>query len=167
MIYEHWLKDIREREIPISEPFAMDGALTNEVEIAMYVIRAKDGLNKTSEFASNENLFHLFSLIQNSWSSDGLSNDEFSIQNAVLTTKSSRFNICIDPQQQALTWIKKREANNFLKILSFTDSDFLKQLEMAITFGNAVLFQDIDDYIDPMIHSVLERNIICELTFHY
>lgn len=50
MIYGNWLKDIREREIPISEPFAMDGALTNEVEIAMYVIRVKNCDDRMIEF---------------------------------------------------------------------------------------------------------------------
>lgn len=101
-------------------------------------------------------------IFYSSWSSQGLPNDEFSIQNAILTTKSSRFPICIDPQQQALGWIKKREADNFLKILNFGDADFLKQLEMAITYGNAVLFQDVDDYVDPMVHNVLEKNIVCK-----
>lgn len=101
-------------------------------------------------------------LVSFSWSSQGLPNDDFSIQNAILTTKSSRYPICIDPQQQALNWIKKREADNFIKALSFHDNDFLKQLEMAIVYGNPVLFQDVDDYIDPIVHSVLERNFVCE-----
>lgn len=49
-----------------------------------------------------------------------------------------------------------------MKALSFHDSDFLKQLEMAIIYGNPVLFQDVDDYIDPIVHNVLEQNIVCE-----
>lgn len=85
--------------------------------------------------------------------------DELSIQNGILTTRASRFPLCIDPQQQALAWIKKREASNNLKILNFSDNDFLKQLEMAIMYGNPVLFQDVDDYIDPVIDNVLEKNI--------
>lgn len=82
-----------------------------------------------------------------------------SIQNGILTTRASRFPLCVDPQQQALGWIKKREAQNNLKILTFYDSDFLKQLEMAIKYGSPVLFQDVDDYIDPVIDNVLEKNI--------
>lgn len=92
------------------------------------------------------------------WTSQGLPPDEFSVQNGILTSRASRFPLCIDPQQQALTWIKKREASNGLKVLSFADSDFLKQLEMAIKYGTPVLFQDVDDYIDPVIDNVLERN---------
>lgn len=92
------------------------------------------------------------------WSSEGLPPDELSIQNGILTTRASRFPLCIDPQQQALTWIRRREAHNNLKILSFNDSDFLKHLEMCVKYGTPVLFQDVDDYIDPVIGNLLEKN---------
>lgn len=42
---------------------------------------------------------------------------------------------------------------------SFNDPDFLKQLEMAIKYGNPFLFHDVDEYIDPVIDNVLEKNI--------
>lgn len=42
--------------------------------------------------------------------------DELSVQNGILTTRGSRFPLCIDPQQQALNWIKKKEENNNLKV---------------------------------------------------
>ena len=53
------------------------------------------------------------------WTSEGLPPDELSIQNGILTTAASRFPLCIDPQQQALQWIKKKEANNNLKVSVF------------------------------------------------
>ncbi|XP_029909103.1 dynein heavy chain 10, axonemal [Myripristis murdjan] len=93
------------------------------------------------------------------WGSEGLPPDELSVQNGILTTRASRFPMCIDPQQQALNWIKKKEEKNNLKISSFNDPDFLKQLEMAIKFGFPFLFQDVDEYIDPVIDNVLEKNV--------
>ncbi|KAG9487629.1 hypothetical protein GDO78_007442 [Eleutherodactylus coqui] len=93
------------------------------------------------------------------WGSEGLPPDELSIQNGILTTRASRFPLCIDPQQQALNWIKRKEERNNLKISSFNDPDFLKQLEMAIKYGFPFLFQDVDEYIDPVIDNVLEKNI--------
>ncbi|TPX54389.1 hypothetical protein PhCBS80983_g05954 [Powellomyces hirtus] len=93
------------------------------------------------------------------WSQEGLPADELSIQNGILTTKASRFPLCIDPQQQALNWIKKKEAANNIKISSFNDPDFLKHLEMAVTYGFPFLFEDVDEYIDPVIDNLLEKNI--------
>lgn len=104
---------------------------------------------------------YIFFFIKCRWTSEGLPPDELSVQNGILTMRASRFPLCIDPQQQAIAWIKKREAANNLKILTFSDSDFLKQLEMAIMYGIPVVFQDVDDYIDPVIDNVLEKNIKC------
>lgn len=93
------------------------------------------------------------------WNSDGLPPDELSIQNGILTTKASRFALCIDPQQQALNWILQKENKNKLKIATFNDSDFLRQLELSIRYGIPFLFKDVDEYIDPVINNVLEKNI--------
>lgn len=46
-----------------------------------------------------------------------------------------------------------------MKILSFNDSDFLKHVDMAIKYGSPVLFQDVDDYIDPVMENVMEKNL--------
>ncbi|KAI9351727.1 dynein heavy chain, N-terminal region 1-domain-containing protein [Zopfochytrium polystomum] len=93
------------------------------------------------------------------WAQEGLPADELSIQNGILTTKASRFPLCIDPQQQALSWIRQREASHNLKVSSFNDPDFLKHLEMAVTYGFPFLFEDVDEYIDPVIDNLLEKNI--------
>ncbi|NWI34931.1 DYH10 protein, partial [Sula dactylatra] len=108
--------------------------------------------------------FRLESLLTNEvevsrWVSQGLPPDELSIQNGILTTYASRFPLCIDPQQQALHWIKKKEEKNNLRMASFNDPDFLKQLELAIKHGSPFLLHGVDEYIDPVIESVLEKNI--------
>lgn len=128
MLFDDWLNDIKERNIPITSSIQIDNILCNDVEIS-------------------------------TWLSEGLPPDELSIQNGILTNRASRYPLCIDPQEQALQWIKKREAANNLKILSFNDADFLKQLELSITYGIPVLFEDVDDYIDPVINEILEKDI--------
>ncbi|RMC05733.1 hypothetical protein DUI87_17276 [Hirundo rustica rustica] len=108
--------------------------------------------------------FKLESLLTNEvevsrWVSQGLPPDELSVQNGILTTYSSRFPLCIDPQQQALHWIKKKEEDNNLRMASFNDPDFLKQLEQAIKYGTPFLVHSVDEYIDPVIDNVLEKNV--------
>ena len=128
LLRDVWETDLKKRDIPMSEPFKLEGLLTNDVEISQ-------------------------------WTSEGLPPDELSVQNGILTTQGSRFPLCIDPQQQALNWITKREEKNNLKVCTFNDNDFLKQLELAIKYGFPFLFKDVDEYIDPVIDNVLERNI--------
>jgi len=41
-------------------------------------------------------------------------------------------------------------------------ADYIKRLEMAIKFGQPVLFENIDTELDPMIDPVLEKNIVVE-----
>ena len=64
------------------------------------------------------------------------------------------------PQQQAVAWIKKKEAKSNLKVCTFNDSDFLKHLEIAVNLGFAFLFEGIDEYLDPIIDPVLEKNLV-------
>lgn len=128
MIYDHWLQDVKEKEIPCKDDFTLEILLTNDVEISK-------------------------------WASEGLPGDELSVQNGILTSNASRFPLCIDPQMQAVAWIKQKEADNSLEILSMKSSDYVKLLEMAIQYGKSVLFEAIDEEIDPMIDPVLEKNI--------
>lgn len=96
------------------------------------------------------------------WVSKGLPADDHSVQNGILTTKSSRFPLCIDPQEQAVNWIKQTYEGKALTVKALTESDFMKHLELAIQFGNAFLFENIDEELDPMLDPVLEKNIVKE-----
>jgi len=96
------------------------------------------------------------------WNGEGLPGDDHSIQNGILTTNCSRFPLCIDPQQQAVKWIKRKEADHNITVRNFNDGDFMKHLELAIQFGNPYLFENVDEDLDPMIDPVLERNTIVE-----
>lgn len=59
---------------------------------------------------------HFLTAVSSRWGSQGLPPDELSVQNGILTTRASRFPLCIDPQQQALNWIKRKEEKNNLRV---------------------------------------------------
>lgn len=134
MVYEMWKADVRDRSIPLSDAFRLETLLTSEVEIT-------------------------------NWASEGLPSDELSVQNGILTMRASRWPLCIDPQMQAVNWIKQKEGKNLEgKVKTFNDSDFLKQLELAIQYGLPFLFENLDEYIDPVIDPVLEKTFIGQVT---
>ncbi|OEH75760.1 dynein heavy chain 10 related protein [Cyclospora cayetanensis] len=95
------------------------------------------------------------------WNSEGLPANEMSIQNGILTTMSSRWPLCIDPQLQAVKWIKQREEDRGLVAKAFTD-DYMKYLELAIQYGKPFLFESIETDIDPSIDPVLERSLVIQ-----
>ncbi|KAL0245903.1 hypothetical protein GEMRC1_007120 [Eukaryota sp. GEM-RC1] len=94
------------------------------------------------------------------WNKESLPSDELSIQNGLLSTKGSRWPLCIDPQMQAVSWIKNKEEK--LKIGSFSSPNFIRDLEQAINFGFPFLFENIDEFVDPVINSILERNFFIQ-----
>lgn len=61
---------------------------------------------------------------------------------------------------QAVNWIKEKERNNKLEVTTFNVADYMKKLEMSIQFGHPVLFEAIDEEIDPMLDPVLEKNYV-------
>lgn len=90
------------------------------------------------------------------WSGFGLPTDELSVQNGILVTRSARYPLCIDPQMQAVNWIKKKEAKNGLVTKTFND-EFVKFLELAVVYGKPFLFDNLDEELDPMIDPILEK----------
>eukprot|EP00818_Percolomonas_sp_WS_P004801 CAMPEP_0117449454 /NCGR_PEP_ID=MMETSP0759-20121206/7954_1 /TAXON_ID=63605 /ORGANISM="Percolomonas cosmopolitus, Strain WS" /LENGTH=4456 /DNA_ID=CAMNT_0005241931 /DNA_START=311 /DNA_END=13681 /DNA_ORIENTATION=- len=109
--------------------------------------------------------FHLNNILTSEvqiaqWESEGLPSDEVSVQNGILTDRAHKFPLCIDPQLQAISWIKERERKNDLVIRTFNDADFMRELENAIKFGRPFLFENVDEFIDPMIEPVLDMNLL-------
>jgi len=133
-----WIADVKAREIPSTDPFNLRRLMTTDVQSSQ-------------------------------WVSEGLPTDELSIQNGILVVESTRplgkdlkksakvrFPLCIDPQQQAVNWIKRRYADHGLEVATFSDPDFLKRLEACIQYGKPFLFENVDEFIDPIVDSVLD-----------
>ncbi|KAL0236470.1 hypothetical protein GEMRC1_003052 [Eukaryota sp. GEM-RC1] len=83
-----------------------------------------------------------------SWTIQGLPSDNFSYENGILVTQSSRWPLMIDPQGQAKKWIHEME-----KIV-----DFLKVLESAVTYGTPILLEDVGEELDATLDPLLSKS---------
>nr|P0C6F1.1 RecName: Full=Dynein axonemal heavy chain 2; AltName: Full=Axonemal beta dynein heavy chain 2; AltName: Full=Ciliary dynein heavy chain 2 [Mus musculus]CAI52011.1 dynein, axonemal, heavy chain 2 [Mus musculus] len=93
------------------------------------------------------------------WNIQGLPSDAFSTENGIIVTRGNRWALMIDPQGQALKWIKNMEGNQGLKIIDLQMHDYLRVLEHAIQFGFPVLLQNVQEYLDPTLNPVLNKSV--------
>lgn len=102
-LIEQWVKTCVDKEIPNSGSFSLAKTLGDAVQIQH-------------------------------WCIDGLPSDSFSVENAIITYKTSRWPLYIDPQGQANKWIKSmyKKTEKGIKVLKFSDDNYLKHLEASI-----------------------------------
>jgi dynein heavy chain len=88
-----------------------------------------------------------------------LPNDDFSVENAIINCNTRRWPLFIDPQGQANKWLKLMEKQRGLKILKFTQGNYIKFLEQGIRMGNPCLIENIYEDMDPAIEPLLQKQI--------
>jgi len=89
------------------------------------------------------------------WNIQGLPSDDFSIDNSVLISQTSRWPLFIDPQGQAARWIKNKEHDNGIAVIKVTDIYLIKTLEKAIQVGTSVILEGIKEELDPALDPLL------------
>ncbi|XQJ27193.1 dynein heavy chain, putative [Leishmania guyanensis] len=94
------------------------------------------------------------------WHQAGLPGDEFSKENGAVVVFGPRYPLMIDPQQQAIKWVKRMERDNGLKVIDPKQQDFQKTVEYAIQFGCPLLLQDVLEEIDPLLDPIVSRSFI-------
>lgn len=95
-----------------------------------------------------------------SWGLYGLPTDSYSINNAIIVTNARRYSLMIDPQGQANKWIKSLERDNNVQVIKQIDDNYMDVLEGALIQGLPVLLENVGSFLDPGLHSILERNVL-------
>jgi dynein heavy chain len=93
------------------------------------------------------------------WNSEGLPKDELSVQNGILVTGASRVPLLIDPQAQAITWIKKRCGDSMISS-SVSDKGIKDKTKRAMSYGMKIMIEGVNKDLDPIFDNCLERNLI-------
>jgi len=96
------------------------------------------------------------------WNLQGLPTDPLSIQNGILVTQAARFPLLIDPQGQAITWIKNREKSNMplFGVTLMNNPQLKDQLEFCMQEGRSLVVAGVEQDIDPLLDPVLEKQVI-------
>lgn len=76
-----------------------------------------------------------------------------------MVTRSSRYPLMIDPQSQAISWIKRREPELEEKdcIYKLTHPSLKDALRIPLGEGYPVLIESVENEVDPMLDPVLEK----------
>lgn len=92
------------------------------------------------------------------WAKVGQSMEIHQVQNCTLLMKGSKFPLVIDPQQQALRWIKRYyKTSNNLCVKSIFEGDYIKHLAIALEYGNPMVIENVNENLDTAINNILSQ----------
>ena len=93
------------------------------------------------------------------WALEGLPADTHSIQNAIMITTSNKWPLMIDPQGQALQWMRRRTEVYGSKVSQQSDKRFMHQLAEQLSTGRPMIVENVPEELDPMLDPVLDKVI--------
>ncbi|CAM9131888.1 unnamed protein product, partial [Ectocarpus fasciculatus] len=91
--------------------------------------------------------------------SEGLPADRISIENGSIITNCKRWPLLIDPQQQAIKWLRQKEEANGLEVFQLNQKGWMRKVEQAIINGQTIIIENLTEDIDPTLDPVLSRAI--------
>jgi dynein heavy chain len=92
-------------------------------------------------------------------SSEGLPTDRISIENGSIIVNCKRWPLLIDPQLQGIKWLRTKEENNGMVVLSLTAKRWLASLEHAISNGTTIIIENLGEEVDATLDPVLSRAV--------
>lgn len=94
------------------------------------------------------------------WNIKGLPSDGFSTENGIIVTTGNRWPLIIDPQCQAMKWIKNKERVNDIQVIDFGQPDYVRVLEQSVQTGKPVLLQNVMEVLDPVLSPILNKAVV-------
>merc|ERR1719198_694538 len=88
------------------------------------------------------------------WNTELLPADRVSTENGAIVTSCARWPLMIDPQLQGITWIKKKEEKNGVKIARLGQKTLMPQLEAALTGGLPFVIENLGLSYDAVLAPV-------------
>ena len=97
--------------------------------------------------------------VVNDWQLEGLPSDDHSVQNAIMMTTSTKFSLMIDPQGQALQWLRRRTEKDGALVVQMGDKQFLSQLQTQMEWGRPLIIENVSQDLDPVLDPLLDRQL--------
>lgn len=90
------------------------------------------------------------------YQTQGLPADRVSAENGAIVLNSTRYPLMVDPQLQAIRWIKKREGKS-LKIGRLGEKDLVKRILKSIETGDPFMIENMGESVDPSLMPIIAR----------
>ena len=94
------------------------------------------------------------------WASENLPTDRVSVENGAIVTSCARWPLMIDPQLQGITWIKKKEEKNSVKVARLGQKTLMPQLEAALSGGLPFVIENLGLTYDAVLAPVVGRQVM-------
>uniref|UniRef100_A0A6Q2WZ44 Dynein axonemal heavy chain 17 n=1 Tax=Esox lucius TaxID=8010 RepID=A0A6Q2WZ44_ESOLU len=93
------------------------------------------------------------------WQNEGLPADRMSTENATILTSCQRWPLMVDPQLQGIKWIKNKYGED-LRVIRIGQRGYLDSIERALSAGEVVLIENLEETVDPVLGPLLGRETI-------
>ena len=139
------------------------GPFTNEYReeflnaVRNYIKEVGINYNPAEKFSLQEMLSDPLSIRE--WNYAGLPADDLSIDNAIMTVRSKRWPLIIDPQMQANKWIRNYYKTQGIKIFKMTEKTLFNRLKDCISGGYPVLVENVEQVIESSLEPILQKQI--------
>jgi dynein heavy chain len=94
------------------------------------------------------------------WNNEGLPNDSVSVENGAIMMNAARWSLMIDPQLQGISWIRNKEGDRGLKIVSQSTPRYLDAIEQCISNGQPCVIENLPEELDAVLDPILARSLI-------